>query len=211
MIQLCDQFPNFVALIGNKHIASVDLSIKPSAKIFSSISEKITLEVNKENAKAQEALQRAHEIEINALQAVFEEKTIEADLLQRKIRELETKISEVRTEKSLAQDTVIRQARIDVITMLAEVIDEIRVILEEMEKIDDSTIENLYRSSLRKIGKVDVQVIFPSDKSRSSDPNLFASQESASFGGTFLGRPAYVYIIGGKEYVLRRGVVIKSR
>lgn len=211
IIQLCDKFPSFAELVDPNYINAIDFSKKPSAIIFATTAKKLVDESNRQNRQSLEALTKTHNTELGSLNDSLLEKESEANLLRQKIRDLESKVAEIRAEKALAKETVIRQARIDALVTVSEIVDEIRVVLEEMEQIDAMTVNNLFRSAMRKIVKLEIQIIPPSDMVKSLDRNLFKVQEEGRSDETFLGRPAYVFSSGGEEFVLLRGVVLKPR
>jgi len=206
IIQLCDQFPDFANLIDLTAIKKINIESRPSSVIFTALSEKTTQdEVDRSKLQIANLNIKHDEIE-NRLKKSIDTKISEIEALNSKISGLESKISEKNSEKSIAQETVLWQARVEALTAAIEIIDEVRILAEEMKQVDQTTVGNLYRSSLRKMKKFDVMVILPNEGDRSNDPNLFEVNNLGNVDSGFAGRPAYIVKSGGLEFVLRRGL-----
>ena len=153
----------------------------------------------------QEDLKKIHATELESLKKIIVVKNLEVVSLNSKVVDLEKQALQILTDKSLAKETVLRQAQINSLITASEIIDEIRILSEEIGDIDATAVGNLYRAALRKIRKFDVQVISATDVTRADDRNLFETVEGGELSIIFVNRPAYVLTIGNSEHVLVRG------
>lgn len=205
IIQLCDQYPNFVKLVDSKFFNSFDASSKPSSTVFNIVSTKLIQSSVDRELAIQEDLKKIHATELESLKKIIVVKNLEVVSLNSKVVDLEKQALQILTDKSLAKETVLRQAQINSLITASEIIDEIRILSEEIGDIDATAVGNLYRAALRKIRKFDVQVISATDVTRADDRNLFETVEGGELSIIFVNRPAYVLTIGNSEHVLVRG------
>lgn len=205
IIQLCDQFPDFAKLIDPKFLNSFDVGAKPSSAIFSIVSAKLIQSEVARGSAIRDDLKKIHSAELKSLKELIDTKIIEVETLNLKVANLEKQVVERLSDKLLAKETVLRQARIDALVTVSEIIDEIRILAEEMGQIDAAAVGILYRTALRKIRKFDVRVISATDVARADDRSLFETVGGEELSTIFVNRPAYVLTSGNSEFVLVRG------